>query len=94
MFTEEVVKKVWQKGIFDSNNDANEWRKDICGAWIGWKYYGNRNSQYGWEIDHIIPNGDDNIFNLRPLNWRNNLEKSDGKLKYAVIAEGVNNRLC
>ena len=46
-FSENTIQKVWEKGTVVSGNDANVWRKDQCGAWIGRLYYGNRDSQYG-----------------------------------------------
>lgn len=90
----EIIRKVWGKGKVISGNDPGEWRKDECGAWIGWDYYGNRNSQYGWEIDHIKPesmNGTGDISNLRPLQWENNLSKRDGRLVCVVTANGKEN---
>jgi len=64
---------------------------DECGAWIGSEEYGNRQSQYGWEIDHINPDGDDQLSNLQPLQWQNNIDKSDGRLKCHVTAKGKKN---
>lgn len=88
-YTEEIIQKVWKKGNIVTNNDPNIWRKDHCGAWIGRKYYGNRNSQYGWEIDHIKPKsekGEDQLSNLRPLQWENNASKQAGRLTCVVKA--------
>ncbi|MFN9492952.1 MAG: HNH endonuclease signature motif containing protein [Sphingobacteriales bacterium] len=42
--------------------------------------YGNTNSRYGWEVDHIKPvskDGKDDLQNLQPLQWENNRYKSD-----------------
>ena len=89
-FSPDIIQKVWEKGKPVENNDPNVWRKDDCGAWIGRNYYGNRNSQYGWEIDHISPGGPDTLSNLRPLQWQNNVDKSDGRLKCNVTADGTN----
>ena len=94
MFSEYTIKKVWDKGSIVSGNDPNVWRKDQCGAWIGRSYYGNRNSQYGWEIDHITPEslgGSDELTNLRPLHWENNVTRQNGRLMCTVTASGTNN---
>lgn len=90
-WSEEMIQKVWEKGKIVPNNDPSIWRKDECGAWIGRSYYGNRNSEYGWEIDHISPGGPDILSNLRPLQWRNNVDKSSGRLKCNVTAFGKHN---
>jgi len=90
-WTYEEKLAVWSKAKKVDENDGNVWRQDLCGAWIGWSFYGDRNSQYGWEIDHIAPDGGDNLSNLRPLQWENNVSKSDGKLVCAVTASGQYN---
>ncbi len=93
-FSDYIIQKVWDKGRTISGNDPNVWRKDQCGAWIGRLYYGNRDSQYGWEIDHIKPEsqgGRDTLSNLRPLQWKNNVSKQDGRLTSSVTASGKNN---
>jgi hypothetical protein len=41
-FSEEDAQKVWEKGEVFTGQDANKWRKDKCGAWIGRSVYGNR----------------------------------------------------
>ncbi len=93
-FTEAVIQKVWEKGKIVTNYDSAKFRKDECGAWMTRSEHGNRNSQFGWEIDHISPNGSDELSNLRPLQWENNLSKSDGRLKCVVTSSGdTNSRL-
>lgn len=90
-WSDDTIQKVWEKGVKVSSNAPAEWRKDECGAWIKRDHYGNRKSQYGWEIDHISPGGSDTISNLRPLQWENNVDKSDGRLKCNVTAVGTKN---
>jgi hypothetical protein len=80
-WTEAEKQAVWSKrrGIQGYPN----YGMDACGAMIEWSSYGNTNSQYGWEIDHITPvsqGGTDDIWNLQPLQWENNRAKSDGPL--------------
>lgn len=93
-FSDETVQKVWEKGTIVPIIDPSVWRKDSCGAWIGRQYYGNRNSPYGWEIDHIVPEsegGSDALSNLHPLQWENNAEKQAGRLVCVVVASGAQN---
>ncbi|VVB93631.1 Uncharacterised protein [uncultured archaeon] len=93
-FSEDTIQKVWEKGVVAPPNNQNEWRKDQCGAWISRNSYGNRNSQYGWEIDHIKPEsegGRDELSNLRPLQWENNASKQAGRLNCVVKASDVKN---
>ena len=43
--------------------------------------YGNRDSDHGWEIDHITPlaqGGSNHLSNLRPLNWKSNVARNSG----------------
>lgn len=94
VFTNDVIQQVWGKAQIVAGNSSNEWRKDQCGAWMGLQFYGNRNSQYGWEIDHIEPidsGGTDELSNLRPLQWENNASKQQGKLICSITAQGKNN---
>jgi len=90
-FSNQIVLSVWQKGFIDQYNNPLNWRKDQCTAWIHFSDYGNRDSVYGWEIDHVDPNGGDELSNLRPLHWINNVEKSDGNLQCPIISESVKN---
>ncbi len=90
-WAEEIIQKVWEKGKEVNGYDKNKYRKDDCDAWILRDKYGNRDSSYGWEIDHISPGGSDDPPNLRPLQWENNVDKSDGRLKCNITSEGNKN---
>lgn len=95
--SDELKKQVWAKATVIAANDPNVWRQDQCGAWIGWAHYGNRNSEYGWEIDHITPvsrGGSDAVYNLRPLQWKNNACRQDDRLVCKVKAYNTNNVEC
>jgi len=79
-WTEQSKLAVWNKGRIIPNQPPQLWRWDTCGQVMQWSQHGNRNSDTGWEIDHINPvanGGDDNYNNLQPLNWKNNAAKSD-----------------
>src|SRR5437762_2669887 len=94
VFSEAVTQQVWEKATVTEPNDPKLWRKDQCGAWIHRSAHGNRDSQYGWEIDHIQPvsqGGGDEVSNLRPLQWQNNADRATGRLNCPVTASGVNN---
>ena len=93
-FDEKIISDVWAKGQVVGSNNPDEYRKDECGAWMYFSHYSNRNSQYGWEIDHIefvdhVASG--GLINLRPLQWQNNACKGSGELACIVTANKTNN---
>lgn len=93
-FDDETIQSVWEMAKEIARNNPNVWRQDQCGAWIKRDEYGNRNSEFGWEIDHITPvsrGGSDDLSNLRPLQWENNASRQDGRLTFKVTASGEHN---
>jgi len=90
-FTDETIQQVWEKGEVVENHDPDVKRKDVATAWIHREEYGNRDSEFGWEIHHIEPDGGDKLSNLQPLQWKNNVVKQEGRLKPAVTSKGTEN---
>ncbi len=77
--SDELKKQVWDKA--EHFND--ECKKDQCGAIMQWSKYGDRESNWGWEIDHITPvseGGKDILSNLRALHWKNNVSRQAERL--------------
>jgi hypothetical protein len=83
-FSTQDIDAVWDKlNVISDAAESKGFRKDMCSAWILRSEYGNRSSNYGWEIDHITAKangGLDNLSNLRALHWKNNASRQDGRL--------------
>lgn len=97
MFTEDTIQKVWNNAKVVQNENPNVVRMDKCNAKILRKEYGNRNSEYGWEIDHIKPiskGGTDDISNLQALHWENNVAKATDDLVCKITyKDGKNTKI-
>ena len=79
-FTPEEKDYAWQLAMPISGLDSNKVRVDYAGAYIFKDHYGRRDSNFGWEIDHVIPlekEGPYELWNYQPLQWENNLQKDD-----------------
>ena len=79
-FGDRLKEPVWRRGQVVNGLNPTIWRNDKCGNRIKFSEYGNINSEYGWEIDHVIPvakKGSDILSNMQPLQWENNHKKGD-----------------
>ncbi len=74
--------KVWLAWILAEQvpgRDPRVWRQDDFGALIRRDEFGKRDSEHGFELDHVVParfDGTDSSANLRALFWRNNLARN------------------
>lgn len=78
-YTKSEKRAVWRKGRIMSDMKASKWRMDAFGNLIRFDDYGNRDSFFGWEVDHIVrvsDGGTNIIFNLRPLQWKANVKRN------------------
>lgn len=63
------------------NRDGGLWRQDDFGNLITRDEYGNRDSDTGWEIDHVKlvkEGGKDVMSNLRSLHAKTNTARQEG----------------
>lgn len=77
------IEEAWQKAGPVPGCDPALLRKDVCGAWLQRDQYGKRDSDFGWEIEDLPSH--------RPLQWKNNDTRQDGKLSCPVTASGREN---
>lgn len=97
MIDEEIRKQLWRK-MSSAGLDDSMYRLDSCGALMQWDKYSDRDCDYGWEIDHVVPkailikkevpeNEIDDEDNLRPMQWQNNDSKSADYPEYHAVVK-------
>ena len=72
---EEIKRLVWNKENQIPGRNPLLYRQDCNGDEIHWISYGIRDSDFGWEIHHVVPlsdGGPDTLDNMIPLQWRTN----------------------
>ncbi len=89
-YEREIIDHVWQSAQCVLGNDPALWRKDECGAWIHRLEYGNRHSQFGWEIYDPNLSGI-GLQSLRALQWQNYQDKIAFEQGAQVTADGLRN---
>jgi hypothetical protein len=93
MIDEQKKLAIWNKMSSVPGKDPDKFKLDACGALIEWEKYGDRQDDFGWEADHVVPKSllqkkgvpedeyDDEV-NLRPMHWKNNDSKSSDYPEY------------
>ncbi len=87
-FSRELQDRAWDNGEIVGGNDPFLWRKDEFGAWLYRLDYGNRRSNYGWEILDSPQYGSSVV---RPLHWQNYVDQVAAHTQSRVTAAGLRN---
>ena len=91
-YDREIVSRVWKFAIAVDGNDPELWRKDEFGAWIQRLEYGNRHTEFGWEIcDTSLGRGDMGIVALRPMQWLNYVDHVAAVTQSKITSDGLRN---
>lgn len=70
-FERDMVRRIWEYAEIVPGTDAGLWRRDEMGNWIRLLDYGDRTSEFGWEVfDPGIGRRPRGVYALRPLHWR------------------------
>ena len=87
-FSREIQDRAWENGEMVPGNDAALWRKDEFGAWIHRLEFGNRHSDFGWEV---LDRSDWPGVVVRPLQWQNYIDQVAAHTQSRVTATGLRN---
>ena len=91
-YDREIVDRVWTLATPINGNDQELWRKDEFGAWIYRLDYGNRRSDFGWEVaDSSLGGRDASLTSLRPIQWQNYMDLVAANTQCRVTADGLRN---
>jgi 5-methylcytosine-specific restriction endonuclease McrA len=85
-----TIDKVWNSAKIIKGKDPAEYRQDPYGNVMYKNSYG-KNTDMGWEVDHIKPKskgGSDAIRNLQALNSKINKSKSNSLVKKSRHSKG------
>jgi hypothetical protein len=81
VISQETIEEVWRKARGVTEQNAEVWRKDECGAWMKRDHYGQAHSEFGWKIENISSGGPDILENLRPFHCANTYDHANGRAK-------------
>ena len=90
-FDTETVRRVWGFARKIAGNDPELWRKDEFGAWIHRLDYGNRRSQFGWQIAESAGIHEAGLASLRALQWQNYVDQTAALTQSHMTADGLRN---
>jgi hypothetical protein len=97
--SKETLKEIaWKQARIVQGHDPSVERWDACGAWIHYEDFENRESDFGWEIDHVIPIATlrlrkvprklwNHESNIRAMHWKNNQSKANAYPLYLTKVE-------
>jgi hypothetical protein len=77
-FSRDVVESVWELAAEVTGMDSALWRQDEFGCWIHRFSYGQRSSQFGWEIfDPGQGRHSQGVYVMRPMQWSHYLAQEE-----------------
>ena len=79
MYSEETIRKVWQKGRAGGDRPGDTWRQDECGAWMRRSQYGEAGAEFGWKIERTSTGGGGEVEGLRPFHVANAYDIANGR---------------